>query len=187
MAIHEDFPGLKVEVIINSKALPENFDEESQVDPDEVVRFVEAEAGAEFAIKWSFDKHFPKSKDIGLNISHSDPSPKQPNPSPGASPLLQQSSVFVISTSADGLTREEMIGLIKQYHGNDDGLASYSTKHLQMLLKFYEDQDTETASCKIKSVFTGHNDGRFKRGREDGAYVTGGRKRSRTEAIVLDD
>lgn len=52
--------------------------------------------------------------------------------------MSRPSTASTSDIGLDGLSRKEMIGLIGQYRGKDDGLVKFSTKRLQMLLKFYE-------------------------------------------------
>ena len=68
MAIHKDYPGLKVEIVVNDTALPEHEDPELECRSNEVIRYVEAEAGAEFAIRCHFDETFPRDRDVSEDI-----------------------------------------------------------------------------------------------------------------------
>lgn len=65
MAIHKDYPGLKVEIVVNDKALPEHEDPDLESEPNEVITYVEAEAGAEFAIRIYYDQTFRWDQDVG--------------------------------------------------------------------------------------------------------------------------
>lgn len=104
-------------------------------------------------------------------------------------------------SSTTGLSRQELIGLIKQYRGKNDALTDYSTKRLQMLLKFYEvsvammsasaadgihDQDTESTPVKPETAHTGNCNASIKREHEDIGTGRGGQKRSKPKIIVFD-
>jgi hypothetical protein len=69
MAIHTDYPGLKVEIVVNGQPLPEYDDETNTPDSNVVTKYVEAESGAEFSINYSFDKTFPTSHDVNVRCS----------------------------------------------------------------------------------------------------------------------
>ncbi|KAJ4986461.1 hypothetical protein SVAN01_08023 [Stagonosporopsis vannaccii] len=65
MAVHEDYPGLKVEVVVDDKPLHE-YDKAEKFthNGSHVIRYVEALAGTEFAITLEFDK--PLRRDRGM-------------------------------------------------------------------------------------------------------------------------
>jgi hypothetical protein len=58
MAVHHDYPGLTVEILVDGKPLEEyeNTDEEEQ--PKTITRYVECRSGAEFAITTKFRAPF---------------------------------------------------------------------------------------------------------------------------------
>ncbi|KAJ4319592.1 hypothetical protein N0V94_003825 [Neodidymelliopsis sp. IMI 364377] len=64
MAIHNNFPGLSVEIVTDGSPLREHDIEEASPTPNTVIKYVETEAGAEFAIRCSFDPRFPNHKDV---------------------------------------------------------------------------------------------------------------------------
>jgi hypothetical protein len=64
MAIHNNFPGLTVELVTDGSPLREYEIEEASPVPNTVMKYVEAEAGAEFAIRYSFSPTFPNHRDI---------------------------------------------------------------------------------------------------------------------------
>ncbi|KAF9693815.1 hypothetical protein EKO04_008287 [Ascochyta lentis] len=68
MAIHEDYPGLTVEIVANGAALQEYEDSTISATANTVIRYVEAVAGAEFAIKYSFGPSFPKDRDVAADV-----------------------------------------------------------------------------------------------------------------------
>ncbi|KAF1358371.1 hypothetical protein EJ07DRAFT_156972 [Lizonia empirigonia] len=88
----------------------------------------------------------------------------------------QQSSSPPVDNDAGDLTRTELIALIKHYRGNDHGLANQSTKRLQLLLKFYEDQDVHGTPTKPESSLQRKRD---KQGNEESTEHSGVRKRSK--------
>ncbi|KAF2127284.1 hypothetical protein P153DRAFT_358892 [Dothidotthia symphoricarpi CBS 119687] len=68
MAIHPVYPGLTVQVTVNDQPLPEYDDEDATTDPKVVTKYLEAQSGTEFAIKYTFAEPFPSSKDVGVFI-----------------------------------------------------------------------------------------------------------------------
>lgn len=60
MAVHGDYPGLKVQIFVNGKPLDEHGYEEEEELPKTTTRYVECHSGAEFAIKTSFTSPFPR-------------------------------------------------------------------------------------------------------------------------------
>ena len=46
------------------KAVPEYEDPELEYKSNEVIRYIEAKAGAEFAIRYHFDETFPRDRDV---------------------------------------------------------------------------------------------------------------------------
>jgi len=68
MAIHPDYPGLKVEVEVNHEPLHEYQDDEVQGESRVVTRYIEAQSGEEFKVKYSFEDPFPNDKDVGLVV-----------------------------------------------------------------------------------------------------------------------
>lgn len=68
MAIHNNYPGLKVEIVVGGKALKEHEERKIMLRPNTVERYIEAEAGTEFAIKYSFDQSFSHDKDVSMTV-----------------------------------------------------------------------------------------------------------------------
>ncbi|KAJ4378252.1 hypothetical protein N0V86_005952 [Didymella sp. IMI 355093] len=269
MAIHKDYPGLKAEIVVNDKALPEYEDPNIKCEPNEVVRYVEAEAGAEFAIRYNYDKTLLKDHDLRRVAYVDGQSIQKKTTKKGAlvqsSPryfriamrrldgryteqtlhfgelvttdevscrpakdlrkkakqlseiilklefgtaraIIQQGSTWTrkefteatnISEMAikgdekslqarptpgvlDGLGKPELIMLIEHYRGHADGLEGQSTKHLHLLLKFYEGQGAKVSP-------QGSAGRRIKREHDADVCVTGERKRGKVNTIVLDD
>jgi hypothetical protein len=58
MAIHTDYPGLKVEIVVNGQPLPEHDPETNTADSNVVTKYVEAESGAEFSVNSASMRHF---------------------------------------------------------------------------------------------------------------------------------
>jgi hypothetical protein len=54
MAIHDDYPGLTVEIIVDGKPLEECKDEEEEEVPKTTTRYIECRSGAEFGIRTTF-------------------------------------------------------------------------------------------------------------------------------------
>ncbi|KAF2127283.1 hypothetical protein P153DRAFT_295534 [Dothidotthia symphoricarpi CBS 119687] len=59
MAVLDDCPGLKAEIIVYAQPLEEYVDEDEEDPPKTVTKYVEAQSGAEFALKWKFSTPFP--------------------------------------------------------------------------------------------------------------------------------
>lgn len=58
MAILHDCPGLKVEIIVKGEPLRE-WDDDEEASPRAVTKYIEAQSGANFALKWRFSSPFP--------------------------------------------------------------------------------------------------------------------------------
>jgi len=69
MAILASLPGVRVEIIVDSAPLVEYDDEETPEQPKLVSRYVEAQAGATFAVKVSVDESRPTSQDLIVFLS----------------------------------------------------------------------------------------------------------------------
>jgi hypothetical protein len=69
MAIHTDYAGLKVEIVVDGQPLPEYDDETNTAGSNVVTKYVEAESGAEFSVNFSFNETFPTSHDVGVDCS----------------------------------------------------------------------------------------------------------------------
>ena len=68
MAIHPDHPGLTVAIEVADRALVEYNDDKIPADTNTINRYVEAQSGAEFIIRYIFVKPFPVRRDVGLEI-----------------------------------------------------------------------------------------------------------------------
>lgn len=69
MAILPSFFGLRVEIIVNGAALPEyDYEHVAPGEAKEVTKYVEAQPGAEFAVRIIADKNFPTTNDLGYAI-----------------------------------------------------------------------------------------------------------------------
>ena len=58
MAVHDDYPGLTVQVVVNSEPLEEYKNDDEEELPKTTTRYIESELGAEFAIKTTFTPPF---------------------------------------------------------------------------------------------------------------------------------
>lgn len=72
MAIHADYPGLKMEIIFGDEVLKEYEDDEGIPEPNTVERsvesYVEAQASTDFGIRFSFSSSFPDDRDVRLDL-----------------------------------------------------------------------------------------------------------------------
>jgi hypothetical protein len=75
MAITEDYPGLKVELLVDEKPLTENDDDntddkfsDSSIGTDSVTKYVEATTGANFAIQYCCSREFSRRYDLDLRV-----------------------------------------------------------------------------------------------------------------------
>jgi hypothetical protein len=69
MAILLGCAGLRVEITVADRPLPEHEDEDETCEvPGAVTKYIEAEAGAEFAIKIQTTDLFPQKQDLGYTI-----------------------------------------------------------------------------------------------------------------------
>ncbi|KAF3052525.1 hypothetical protein E8E11_011615 [Didymella keratinophila] len=89
-------------------------------------------------------------------------------------PVLPQ-EISSAAEYSNGLSKPSSTMLISHYRGHANGLEGQSIQHLQLLLKFYEDQAQDNTGRGVK------------REHDDDVCVTGERKRRRPETIVLDD
>jgi hypothetical protein len=61
MAVLDYVPGVKVEIIVNGRPLQEYADQDhGETSPTTMTRFVEAQSGQEFAIRYTITRPFPK-------------------------------------------------------------------------------------------------------------------------------
>jgi hypothetical protein len=65
MAIHQDHPGLTVEIMANGEPLQEYDDASEEKVPGEVTKYIEARSGVEFMIRYKFAAPFSDKKDVG--------------------------------------------------------------------------------------------------------------------------
>lgn len=68
MAIHNDYPGLKVEIVVNGQALQEYEDKSDKANAKVVTRYVEARAGAAFSVVVSFEQPFQNNRGIAMHV-----------------------------------------------------------------------------------------------------------------------
>lgn len=68
MAIHPDFPGLKVEIVVQKKALQEHDDLDVCVDPMTTTRYLEAPSGAAFGMQYTFLEYFPVDRAVSMSM-----------------------------------------------------------------------------------------------------------------------
>jgi hypothetical protein len=69
MAILPAHPGLTVQVVVDDQPLPEYDDDEASQDVGSVTKYIQACAGSESKIQYSFDKTFPRNKDVRISCS----------------------------------------------------------------------------------------------------------------------
>jgi hypothetical protein len=67
MAIHSDYPGLNVQIIVNGQPLPEYVDNDEPSSPKGSTQYVEAKSGSEFMVNASFSPPFPAA-DVSFKI-----------------------------------------------------------------------------------------------------------------------
>ncbi|KAH6639651.1 hypothetical protein C7974DRAFT_410606 [Boeremia exigua] len=68
MAIHKDHPGLSVEIVVNGNALREYENNDQVHEPETVARYLQAQPGAKFGIRWSITEAFPSNRDISHSV-----------------------------------------------------------------------------------------------------------------------
>lgn len=69
MVIHNDYPELKVELVVKGKSLPEYGGDDTIPELNTVTKYVEAQVGTQFGIRCSYGSSFPNDKDISVKIS----------------------------------------------------------------------------------------------------------------------
>jgi hypothetical protein len=67
MAVLPTHPGLTVQVVVDGQPLLEHNDEDGPSELDTITKYVEAQPGSEFVIKYTFDKTFLTEKDVGID------------------------------------------------------------------------------------------------------------------------
>jgi hypothetical protein len=67
MAILPTHPGLTVQITVDGKQLPEYTDDDAPNESNTITKYIEAQPGSEFAIKYTFDKTFPTKNDVGID------------------------------------------------------------------------------------------------------------------------
>ncbi|KAG9199642.1 hypothetical protein G6514_008303 [Epicoccum nigrum] len=97
------------------------------------------------------------------------------------------SRIASTSTQHHGLTTQEIIVILAGYRGHESGLAGLRRKALLSLLKSYEEQDENKEFIKQELTADSYSAAHVKREYEASGSPTGVRKRSKQEAIVLDD
>ncbi|KAF1850027.1 uncharacterized protein K460DRAFT_326501 [Cucurbitaria berberidis CBS 394.84] len=68
MAVLDDVPGLKAEVIVDGRPLRE-YDDDEETSSKAVTKYVEAQSGAEFAIRSVFSAPFPLQYGVEMKVS----------------------------------------------------------------------------------------------------------------------
>ena len=71
MAIHNDYPGLTVEVFVNGEAVPRYDALAIRSKPEVVTKYIQVKAGDEFSVRYRVERHFPKNAGISIR-SHVD-------------------------------------------------------------------------------------------------------------------
>jgi hypothetical protein len=67
MAICDDYPGLKVEVLVDSRPLTEYDDDEAT--PRTISKYIEGRSGKEFALRITFAHPFPTKYGVETRVS----------------------------------------------------------------------------------------------------------------------
>lgn len=62
MAIHKDNPGLTIKIMANGKPLREYGNASEKTGSDEVTKYIEAQSGVEFMIRYKLSRPFPIRK-----------------------------------------------------------------------------------------------------------------------------
>ncbi len=68
MAVIDECPGVKAEVCVERRALPEYDDEEEEKVPNVVTKYIEAQSGKEFTIKWVFSPPFQNEYGVRVGV-----------------------------------------------------------------------------------------------------------------------
>ena len=67
MAICDQYPGLKAEVVVDRQPLQEYADDEAE--PGTISKYVEAASGKEFAMRFTFADPFPTQHGVEIRVS----------------------------------------------------------------------------------------------------------------------
>ena len=68
MAVHDDYPGLTVQVIVHGEPLEEYKHDDEEELPKTIIRYIESKPDAEFAIKTTFTPPF-EACHVSISIS----------------------------------------------------------------------------------------------------------------------
>jgi hypothetical protein len=69
MAIHDDYPGLTVRIICDSKPIEEHMYKEEEEEPNTTTQYIECQSHAEFAIETMFRPPFaPLDLDVAIYL-----------------------------------------------------------------------------------------------------------------------
>jgi hypothetical protein len=64
MAVHPEYPGLTVQILVNGEPLPEYEDEDATDNPKVVTKYIEAQAGTDFEIERVYPDGLSGSDDV---------------------------------------------------------------------------------------------------------------------------
>jgi len=67
MAISNETPGLRAEVLVDGRPLPEYEDDEAELNT--VTRYIEALSDKDFALRWEFEPPFPEQYGVEMRVS----------------------------------------------------------------------------------------------------------------------
>lgn len=70
MAVHPKHPGLEVVVTVHDSPLKEydDDDDDENLSPDEIIKYIEAKSGARFAVTVRFKRPFPTQHDVMMHL-----------------------------------------------------------------------------------------------------------------------
>jgi hypothetical protein len=68
MAILDAVPGLEFQILVDGQPLPEYENEEEPQDDDTVTKYIEAQSGKKFAIKYKFNNSFHRKHHVRVNV-----------------------------------------------------------------------------------------------------------------------
>lgn len=67
MAISNETPGLRAEILVDGRPLPEYEDDEAELNT--VTTYIEASSDKEFALRWDFAHPFPEQYGVEMRVS----------------------------------------------------------------------------------------------------------------------
>jgi hypothetical protein len=68
MAVLNSVPGLEVKIVVNGEPLQEYVDNEDELAPNTVLKYVEATSGAEFTVQYTITSEFTYNHDMSLRV-----------------------------------------------------------------------------------------------------------------------